>query len=148
MLFAQLLINGIQVGALFALTAAGFSLIFGSTKIFHFAHGAAFTIAAYLFYELFAVSGTHWIISALIAALAHSGTARRTTVRDVHGRDASCAEKAGRQSQRGGAQGYRWYCNPHRMIHLTSRAHASAHGLLVIYRRFAPAPLTQSAGFT
>ena len=37
MLFLQLLVNGLQVGAIYALTAAGFSLIFGSTKIFHFA---------------------------------------------------------------------------------------------------------------
>ena len=40
MLLVQLIINGIQVGALYALTAVGFSLIFGATKIFHFAHGA------------------------------------------------------------------------------------------------------------
>ena len=49
MLFLQLLINGLQVGALYALIAVGFSLIFGATKIFHFAHGATFTIAAYIF---------------------------------------------------------------------------------------------------
>jgi len=70
MLLLQLLINGIQVGALYALTAAGFSLIFGSTRIFHFAHGAAFAIAAYLFYYLLAVAGTGWIIAALVAAAA------------------------------------------------------------------------------
>src|SRR5436853_4714346 len=70
MLFLQLLINGIQVGALYALMAAGFSLTFGSTRIFHFAHGAAFTIAAYLFYHLFAVTGAGWIVAALVATFA------------------------------------------------------------------------------
>nr|WP_283771099.1 branched-chain amino acid ABC transporter permease [Roseococcus pinisoli] len=38
-----------QVGALYALTAAGFALIFGATRIFHFAHGSAFTLAGYTF---------------------------------------------------------------------------------------------------
>lgn len=50
MLSLQLAITGLQVGALYALTAAGFSLIFGSTRIFHFAHGATFVLAAYVFY--------------------------------------------------------------------------------------------------
>ncbi len=53
MLAIQLAITGLQTGALYALTAVGFSLIFGSTRIFHFAHGATFVIAAYLFYAVF-----------------------------------------------------------------------------------------------
>lgn len=49
MLFLQLLLQGIQTGALYALTAAGFALIFGATRIFHFAHGTSFTLAGYVF---------------------------------------------------------------------------------------------------
>ncbi|NMJ43816.1 branched-chain amino acid ABC transporter permease [Roseomonas sp. JC162] len=49
MLFLQLLLQGIQTGALYALTAAGFALIFGATRIFHFAHGTSFTLAGYAF---------------------------------------------------------------------------------------------------
>lgn len=52
MLWLQLAITGLQVGAMYALTAVGFSLIFGSTRIFHFAHGATFVLAAYVFYWL------------------------------------------------------------------------------------------------
>jgi branched-chain amino acid transport system permease protein len=70
MLLLQLLINGIQLGALYALTAAGFSLIFGSTRIFHFAHGSAFAIAAYLFYFFYAVAGAGWPMAALAATAA------------------------------------------------------------------------------
>ena len=55
MLFLQLLLQGIQTGALYALTAAGFALIFGATRIFHFAHGTSFTLAGYAF--LFAWNG-------------------------------------------------------------------------------------------
>ncbi|QFT62704.1 branched-chain amino acid ABC transporter permease [Roseivivax sp. THAF30] len=53
MLALQLAVTGLQTGALYALTAVGFSLIFGSTRIFHFAHGATFAIAAYFFYFVF-----------------------------------------------------------------------------------------------
>lgn len=70
MLFLQLLINGIQAGALYALIAVGFSLIFGTTRIFHFAHGATFTIAAYVFYHLYAVTHLHWIVAVLACAAA------------------------------------------------------------------------------
>lgn len=70
MLFLQLLINGIQTGALYALIAVGFSLIFGTTRIFHFAHGATFTIAAYVFYHLYAVAHLHWSIALLACAAA------------------------------------------------------------------------------
>lgn len=69
MLLLQLLINGVQVGALYALIAVGFSLIFGSTKVFHFAHGATFTIGAYVFYYLIAVAGMHWTVAVLAATV-------------------------------------------------------------------------------
>ncbi len=73
MLLLQLLINGLQVGAIYALTAVGFSLVFGSTKIFHVAHGAAFTIAGYIFYMLTVKTGQHWLVGlagATVAVLA------------------------------------------------------------------------------
>lgn len=73
MLFLQLLINGIQVGAFYALIAAGFSLIFGSTKVFHFAHGAAFILASYVFYWLFVTLGSGWVLSIAGAMLAAIG---------------------------------------------------------------------------
>src|SRR5690606_11127304 len=67
MLLLQLLINGVQVGALYALIAVGFSLIFGSTKVFHVAHGATLTIAAYIFYYLYSVVVAHWLLAVLAA---------------------------------------------------------------------------------
>lgn len=68
MLLLQLLINGVQVGALYALIAVGFSLIFGSTRVFHFAHGSTFTIAAYIFYYVYSVSQAHWLFAVLAAS--------------------------------------------------------------------------------
>ena len=70
MLLLQLVINGLQLGAIYALTAVGFSLIFGATKVFHVAHGAAFTIAGYLFWWVFAVLKLGWPLAALVAIVA------------------------------------------------------------------------------
>jgi branched-chain amino acid transport system permease protein len=70
MLLLQLLINGIQVGALYALIAVGFSLIFGSTRVFHFAHGATFTLAGYVFYAVVALAHLHWLLGVLAATAA------------------------------------------------------------------------------
>lgn len=70
MLLLQLLINGLQLGAIYALTAVGFSLIFGSTKIFHVAHGSAFTIAGYLFWWIVSHTGAGWIVAFLVAVAA------------------------------------------------------------------------------
>ena len=70
MLFVQLFINGIQTGALYALIAAGFSLIFGTTRVFHVAHGATFTLAGFIFYECYTVLGWMWPLAAVAAGLA------------------------------------------------------------------------------
>lgn len=70
MLLLQLVINGLQLGAIYALTAVGFSLIFGATKVFHVAHGAAFTIAGYLFWWMYSVMHVAWPLAALAAVIA------------------------------------------------------------------------------
>ena len=69
MLLLQLLINGLQLGAIYALTAVGFALIFGSTKVFHVAHGAAFTLAGYLFWWSVATLKWHWTAGVVLAIL-------------------------------------------------------------------------------
>jgi len=72
MLYLQLLINGIQTGAMYALIAAGFSLIFGMTRVFHAAHGATFTLAGFVFYECYSL--LQWgLLPALLAAAIASG---------------------------------------------------------------------------
>lgn len=48
----QLLANGIIAGCAYALVALGFALIYNTTRTFHFAHGAVYTLAAYFFYTL------------------------------------------------------------------------------------------------
>jgi len=70
MLILQLLLNGLQTGMLYALTAAGFSLIFGMTRIFHAAHGATFVIAAYAYWHITSLAGLPWWVAALGATMA------------------------------------------------------------------------------
>lgn len=49
-LAAQLIANGIIAGAIYALVASGFSLIYNVTKMMHFAHGAVLALGAYFIY--------------------------------------------------------------------------------------------------
>lgn len=51
-LLGQLLINGLAMGAVYAMMAAGFAIVYNATHIFHLAHGAVLTFSAYVFYAL------------------------------------------------------------------------------------------------
>ncbi len=56
-MLVQLLANGILASCSYALIALGFGLIYTTTRTFHFAHGAIYTLSAYLFYTFFSVYG-------------------------------------------------------------------------------------------
>ena len=43
----QLLFNGLSVGAVYALFALGYTLVFSVLGVINFAHGAIFTLGAY-----------------------------------------------------------------------------------------------------
>jgi len=68
MLTIQLLASGVQTGVLYALTAAGFALIFGATRIFHVAHGASFVLAGYAFIAV-TNAGLAWPVATLTAVV-------------------------------------------------------------------------------
>ncbi|HKP11048.1 MAG TPA: branched-chain amino acid ABC transporter permease, partial [Blastocatellia bacterium] len=51
-MISQFLVNGFVSGCAYALVALGFALIYNTTKTFHFAHGAIYTLSVYLFYTL------------------------------------------------------------------------------------------------
>ena len=63
----QLLINGLIAGAIYALVASGFSLIYSTCKFIHFAHGAVIAFSAYFLYFLFAILGFEFYISVLLS---------------------------------------------------------------------------------
>lgn len=54
-MFFQLFINGLIAGAIYALVAAGFSLIYSVNRFVHFAHGVAVTLGAYFLYLFFSL---------------------------------------------------------------------------------------------
>lgn len=65
----QLIINTIIAGSIYALIAIGFSLIYSTTKFFHFAHGVVFTLGAYFAYLYVSIIGLPLVASILIAIL-------------------------------------------------------------------------------
>jgi len=53
----QVIANGLIAGCVYALVALGFGLIYKTTRILHFAHGAVYTAAAYgLYFFLISIS--------------------------------------------------------------------------------------------
>lgn len=68
--FIQQLINGIALGGLYALTAIGYSLVYGVMELVNFSHGAVYMLGAYIFYILFELCGAPLWLSAPGALLA------------------------------------------------------------------------------
>jgi branched-chain amino acid transport system permease protein len=66
---AQLLINGMLVGAIFALIAYGLALIWGVMDIINFAQGELVIFGGYLTYTLFYQFGLHPILTIPIVAI-------------------------------------------------------------------------------
>lgn len=67
-LLAQLLINGLILGAIYALVAVGLSLIFGVLEIVNFAHGQIFALGAFAMLVL-----SNWLGLPYVVGVAASG---------------------------------------------------------------------------
>jgi branched-chain amino acid transport system permease protein len=70
MLLLQLTIDGLASGALYALTAVGFAIIYNGTRILHMAHGAVFTFGGYAFYICVQKLGAPLPVAVIVALLA------------------------------------------------------------------------------
>ncbi|MEE9240755.1 MAG: branched-chain amino acid ABC transporter permease, partial [bacterium] len=57
-MFTQQLVNGIVVGAIYALIALGYTLVYGILKLINFAHGEIYMIGAYVGIAVLSVMGT------------------------------------------------------------------------------------------
>jgi branched-chain amino acid transport system permease protein len=67
--FAQLTVNGIAVGAIYALVALGLVLTYKATEVLNFAHGDLLVVSAFTAWALIAVAGwPFWL--ALLATVA------------------------------------------------------------------------------
>jgi branched-chain amino acid transport system permease protein len=67
-LFAVQTLNGLQLGILLFLIAAGLTLVFGVMDFINLAHGVQYMLGAYLAVAAYAVTGTFW--GALVLGLA------------------------------------------------------------------------------
>jgi branched-chain amino acid transport system permease protein len=68
--FAQLLLNGLVMGVIYALVAMGLSLIFGVLEIVNFAHGEFYMLASMLAYFLTAQWGfDYWATILVVTAV-------------------------------------------------------------------------------
>ncbi|MFB6246501.1 MAG: branched-chain amino acid ABC transporter permease [Candidatus Pacearchaeota archaeon] len=70
---SQLLFNGIIAGAIYALVAAGFSLIYSTNKFIHFAHGSTVAFGGYFLYFFFSELGVNFGFSVLFAVILAAG---------------------------------------------------------------------------
>jgi len=68
-IFLQLLINGVIAGAIYALVASGFSLIYSTNKFVHFAHGGVIALSAYFLFWLFSSLGLNFVVAILLTVL-------------------------------------------------------------------------------
>lgn len=69
MIALQLLVNGLIAGAIYALVASGFSLVYSVCKFVHFAHGAVIAFSAYFLYFLFSMLGLNFGFAVVLAIL-------------------------------------------------------------------------------
>ena len=67
--FLQLLVNGISLGFLYALSALGFVMIFKSSSVLNFAHGELLAMGAFLFLVLSAWAKLPIILSFAITLI-------------------------------------------------------------------------------
>ncbi len=67
MAFLQYLINGIYIGAIYAVIALGYTMVYGIAKMLNFAHGDVIMVGAYMSYAVTSSMGISMVPSILIA---------------------------------------------------------------------------------
>ena len=65
--FLQYLINGISIGAVYAIIALGYTMVYGIAKMLNFAHGDVIMVGAYMSYCVTNYLGLPVIVSILVA---------------------------------------------------------------------------------
>lgn len=71
-LFVQQIINGIALGSVYALTAIGYSMVYGVLELVNFAHGNIYMAGAFIYYVLAVMLELPWWI-AFIATVIITG---------------------------------------------------------------------------
>ncbi len=68
--FLQYLINGISIGAVYAIIALGYTMVYGIAKMLNFAHGDVIMVGAYISFSATSYLGLPAVVSLLIAMAA------------------------------------------------------------------------------
>ncbi len=73
MSFLQYLINGISIGAVYAIIALGYTMVYGIAKMLNFAHGDVIMVGAYISYSMTSYLGLPTAVSILVAVVVCTG---------------------------------------------------------------------------
>ncbi len=68
--FIQQLINGLSLGAIYALIALGYTMVYGIIKLINFAHGDIMMVGAYVGFFSLSVLGSNILVAMIYAMLA------------------------------------------------------------------------------
>ncbi len=88
-LFIEQLLNGLQLGVMLFLMAAGLTLIFGAMGLINLAHGSFYMVGAFACAAVAAWTGSFWIglVASLAAAAAAGAIVELLVIRRLYGRD-------------------------------------------------------------
>lgn len=88
-LVAVQILNGLQLGVLLFLIAAGLTLVFGVMDFINLAHGVQYMVGAYLAVAFYALTGTFFgaLVLALVGSLAIGLALEFLVFRHLYGRD-------------------------------------------------------------
>jgi len=88
-LLVEQLLNGLQLGVMLFLMAAGLTLIFGVMGLINLAHGSLYMIGAFACAAVTAATGSFWLglLASVAAAAAAGAIMEMTVIRRLYGRD-------------------------------------------------------------
>ena len=69
MSFLQYLINGVSIGAVYAIIALGYTMVYGIAKMLNFAHGDVIMVGAYMSYSVTSYLGLPTAVGIAVAVL-------------------------------------------------------------------------------
>jgi branched-chain amino acid transport system permease protein len=88
-LFLEQILNGLQLGVMLFLMAAGLTLIFGVMGLINLAHGSLFMVGGFVCAAVAAWTGSFWLglIASLAAAAALGALVEIVVIRRLYDRD-------------------------------------------------------------
>ena len=67
MTFLNQIINGLQVGSIYALIALGYTMVYGIVKLINFAHGDIIMVGSYTAMVMMTMAGLPFVVALLVS---------------------------------------------------------------------------------